>query len=100
MPVASTKKVIMLRPLNILAPLWRLCMNLLSYKSLPGGTAGLQIRRAEFDPLAACHKGKWSSGLDARLQIWSRGFDSRFALQAEVVVPPQLSYAPMGLLPS
>ena len=55
--------------LNILGPLWRLCTSFASYKSPPGGTAGLQIRRAGFDSPAACHTAGWLERLGAGLQI-------------------------------
>lgn len=53
----------MLKPLAIRNQLWRLCTNFTSYRSRPGGTQGLQIPGAEFDSLAICHNGRWSSWL-------------------------------------
>ena len=97
----------MLTSLHLLGPLWRACTNL--YRSRPGGTAGLQIRRAEFDPLAACLVGvaddgrSWSRHLSTcapqrSLGRWSRGktsgcnpedprFDPGMALHSKVVSP-------------
>lgn len=75
----------MLSILNTLGPLWRLCTDSLSYRSLPGGAAGLQIRRTEFDSLAACHLGGWSSGMAPDCKSGDRGFESRSAFR--VVIP-------------
>ena len=83
-PVTSTTtNKIMLSLLHILGPLWRLCTDS-TYKSLPGGAAGLQNRRTRFDPAAACHSGRWSSGKASDCKSEDRGFDPRTALYSVV----------------
>ncbi len=85
MPVTSTtKSKTMNHVLTIIGPLWRLCTNFVSFKSPPGGTAGLQIRRAEFDPLAACHSGRMPNGQAPDCNPGTREFDSHSALHAVV----------------
>lgn len=78
---------VMLNFLHILGPLWRLCTSS-SYKSLPGGAAGLQNRRTGFDPLAACHSGRMPNGQAPDCNPGTREFDSHLALQ--VVVTPTM----------
>lgn len=73
------------RVLTIIGPLWRLCTNFVSFKSLPGGAAGLQIWRTEFESQAAC-QGQDAEWLGAGLQPQFREFDSHLALQ--LVVTP------------
>ena len=85
-PVAPPRGV-MPNPIQTRNQLWRLCTNF-TYRSLPGGTAGLQNRRAEFDSLAACQGQVAKSGkaLDCNPSI--RRFESDLALQHDVVVAP------------
>ena len=62
--------------------LWRLCTNSFSYRSRPGGTAGLQNLRVEFDSLAACllmAGGRVVKALVCKTSF--RGFDSRPVIQ-------------------
>ena len=73
--------------LTLIGPLWRLCTDS-SYKSLPGGAAGLQNRRTGFDPLAACHSGRMPNGQAPDCNPGTREFDSHLALQ--VVVTPTM----------
>ncbi len=75
----------MFNVLTLIGPLWRLCTDS-GYKSLPGGTAGLQIRRAEFDTLAACHLGRMPNGQAPDCKPGICEFDSHSALN--VVVGP------------
>lgn len=92
---ASTEKKIMLTMLHILGPLWRLCTGFL-YRSRPGGTAGLQIRRAEFGPLAACYRAGGQVGMAPGCNPGNREFESRPALH--VVVNPTQDPPDWGLL--
>ena len=68
--------------------LWRLCTNLFSYRSRPGGTAGLQNLRVEFDSLATCLMagGRVVKALVCKTRF--HGFDSRPVIQHDVVVIP------------
>ena len=75
----------MLTMLHTLGPLWRLCTDFL-YIARPGGTAGLQNRRVEFDPLALCRVGRWSSGKTPDCKFGNPRFDSGMTLH--VVVSP------------
>lgn len=78
----------MLHILHALGPLWRPCTSLRAYRSLPGGTRGLQIREAGFDSPVACPLGGWSSGKAPGCNPGDRGFESRSALH-DVVTPTQ-----------
>lgn len=44
-----------INPLSVLNQLWRPYTIFASYRLRPGGTAGLQNLRAEFNSLASCH---------------------------------------------
>lgn len=87
-PVAPLRGA-MPNPLSTRNQLWRGCTNSTSYRSRPGGTAGLQIRRAEFDSLAACSLGRWPNGKAPDCNPGIRRFDSDSAL-CKVVRPTML----------
>lgn len=68
--------------------LWRLCTDSASYRSRPGGTAGLQNRRVEFDSLAACLMAGGRVVKAPVCKTGFRGFESRPAIQHDDVVTP------------
>ena len=88
---------IMLTMLHTLGPLWRLCTTSL-YRVRPGGTAGLQNRRFEFDSRVPCLYGRWSSGQAPDCKSGLRGFKSRPAVQI-VVRPTRCRIAATSLTP-